>query len=80
MTKKPNIVLFIPDSYRGDVVGHQDNAGAVTPNLDALVASDAVSYSNAFAQNPGGWPRQLVAGVAKSQDGFRTFPRSCKTR
>ena len=52
MAAKPNIVLFVPDSYRGDVLGHQGNAGAVTPNLDALVARDAVSYSNAFAQNP----------------------------
>lgn len=52
MKNKPNIVLFIPDSYRGDVLGHQGNAGALTPNLDALVARDAVSYSNAFAQNP----------------------------
>jgi len=50
--KKPNIVMFVPDSYRGDVLGHQGNAGALTPNLDALVANDAVSYSNAFAQNP----------------------------
>lgn len=52
MKKKPNIVLFIPDSYRGDVLGHQGNLGAVTPHLDAVVARDAVSYSNAFAQNP----------------------------
>jgi arylsulfatase A-like enzyme len=51
-TKKPNIVLFVPDSYRGDVLGHQNNAAALTPNLDALVARDGVSYSNAFAQNP----------------------------
>ena len=52
MKKKPNIVLFVPDSYRGDVLGHQGNRGALTPNLDALVAKGAVSYSNAFAQNP----------------------------
>jgi len=52
MSKKPNVVLFIPDSYRSDALGHQGNAGAVTPNLDALVAADAVSYSNNFAQNP----------------------------
>ena len=52
MKNKPNIVLFVPDSYRGDVLGHQGNTAAVTPNVDALVASDAVSYSNAFAQNP----------------------------
>lgn len=52
MSNKPNMVLFVPDSYRGDVLGHQGNTGAVTPHLDALVQTDAVSYSNAFAQNP----------------------------
>jgi arylsulfatase A-like enzyme len=51
-TPSPNIVLFVPDSYRGDVLGHQENPGALTPNLDALTASGAVSYNNAFAQNP----------------------------
>lgn len=52
MKNKPNIVLFVPDSYRGDVLGHRGNEGAITPNIDALVASDAVSYTNTFAQNP----------------------------
>lgn len=52
MAKKPHIVIFNPDSYRGDVLGHLDNAGAVTPNLDALVRNGGVSYANAFAQNP----------------------------
>ena len=50
--RRPNIILFVPDSYRGDVLGHQGNPGALTPHLDAVVARDAVSYSRAFAQNP----------------------------
>ncbi len=52
MSKLPNIVIFNPDSYRGDVLGHLGNAGAVTPNLDRLVREGGVSYANAFAQNP----------------------------
>lgn len=52
MNTRPNIVIFNPDSYRGDVVGHLGNAGAVTPNLDALIRNGGVSYANAFAQNP----------------------------
>ncbi len=52
MAKRPNIVIFCPDSYRGDVLCHLGNQGAVTPHLDALVSDGAVSYSNAFAQNP----------------------------
>ena len=52
MPSRPNIVIFNPDSYRGDVLGHLGNPGACTPNLDALVDRGAVSYANAFAQNP----------------------------
>ncbi len=52
MSKRPHIVIFNPDSYRGDVLGHLGNAGAVTPAVDALVAEGGVSYANAFAQNP----------------------------
>lgn len=52
MSKRPHVVIFNPDSYRGDVLGHLDNPAAVTPALDALVADGAVSYANAFAQSP----------------------------
>lgn len=52
MSNQPHVVIFNPDSYRGDVLGHLGNPAAVTPALDALVAKGAVSYANAFAQSP----------------------------
>ncbi len=52
MAEHPNIVLFVAESYRGDVLGHHGNRAAVTPNLDAIVANGAVSYTNAFSQSP----------------------------
>ena len=52
MARLPHIVIFNPDHYRGDVLGHMGNPAAVTPNLDRLVATDAVSFRNAFCQNP----------------------------
>ncbi|MHC4714562.1 MAG: sulfatase-like hydrolase/transferase [Planctomycetota bacterium] len=52
MKRAPNIVIFNPDQWRGDVMGHLGNPAAVTPNLNALVSDDAVSFSNAFCQNP----------------------------
>ena len=52
MSTRPNLVLFNPDQWRGDVLGHVGNRGAVTPTLDALVQTDAVSFSNTFCQNP----------------------------
>ncbi|MGF9696622.1 sulfatase-like hydrolase/transferase [Paenibacillus sp. MABNR03] len=50
--KRPHIILFNPDQWRGDVLGHLGNPAARTPNLDQFVAEDAVSFSRAFCQNP----------------------------
>lgn len=50
--KLPHIIIFNPESYRGDVMGHIGNEGAATPNIDKMVQEDAVSFSNAFSQNP----------------------------
>ncbi|MEI6518820.1 MAG: sulfatase-like hydrolase/transferase [bacterium] len=52
MSKKPHILIFNPDQWRGDVMGHLGNPAAVTPNLDAIVENEAVSFSTAFCQNP----------------------------
>lgn len=52
LNKKPNIIIFNPDQFRADALGHLGNAAAVTPNMDELIKSDAVSFRNAFCQNP----------------------------
>lgn len=52
MSKRPNLLIFNPDQWRGDVMGHLGNAAAQTPHLDRLVAEDGVSFRNAFCQNP----------------------------
>ena len=50
--KKPNIIIFNPDQWRSDVIGCHGNPAAVTPFIDNLVANEAVSFNNAFCQNP----------------------------
>ena len=52
MNKKPHIIIFNPDQWRGDVLGHMGNPAAVIPNLDEIVQKDAVSFRYAFCQNP----------------------------
>jgi len=52
MPDRPHLVIFNPDQWRGDVLGHSGNPAAVTPNLDRLVQTDGVSFRNAFCQNP----------------------------
>ncbi len=51
-SKQPHIILFNPDQWRGDVLGHMGNPAAVTPNLDAFAQTDAVSFRHAYCQNP----------------------------
>ncbi len=52
MAKRPHILIFNPDQWRGDVLGHLGNPAAYTPVLDALVEREAVSFRYAFCQNP----------------------------
>ena len=52
MNCPPNIIIFNPDQWRGDVMGHLGNPAAVTPRLDQIVEKDAVSFRHAFCQNP----------------------------
>ena len=51
MGKQPHIVIFNPDQWRSDVMGHLGNPGAVTPFLDDAVQKDMVSFNSAFCQN-----------------------------
>lgn len=50
--KRPHVVLFNVDQWRGDVLGHLGNPAVKTPNLDKLVEEDAVSFASTFCQNP----------------------------
>jgi len=52
MSRLPNILIFNPDEWRGDVLGHVGNPAARTPNLDRLVETEAVSFRRTFCQNP----------------------------
>ncbi len=52
MARKPHIVIFNPDQWRGDVLGHVGNPAASTPVLDQWVKTDAVSFEWSFCQNP----------------------------
>lgn len=49
---RPNLLIFNPDEWRGEALGHLGNEAAVTPRLDGLVESEAVSFRYAFCQNP----------------------------
>ncbi len=77
----PHLLFFIPDSFRGDVLGHAGNPAAVTPNLDRLVANDSVSFVNAFSQNPVCTPSRcaFMTGWYPHVAGHRTMLNMLKT-
>jgi arylsulfatase A-like enzyme len=52
VSKRPHVVIFNPDQWRGEALGHLGHPAAVTPNLDRVVEKDGVSFSRSFCQNP----------------------------
>ncbi len=50
--KKPHIIIFNPDQWRGDVLGRLGNPAALTPNLDALVEKTQNTMEDCLARVP----------------------------
>ena len=51
MPRKPNIIIFNPDQWRGDSLGHLGHPAAITPNLDKIITENAVFFSNVFCRD-----------------------------
>ncbi len=51
MARQPNLIIFNPDQWRGDMLGHLGFPGASTPNLDRVVREDGVSFSRTVCHN-----------------------------
>jgi len=49
MSKRPNILLFLPETVRGDAIYGPPETRAVTPNFDRLRA-EGVTFTHAYAQ------------------------------
>ena len=72
---RPNIIIFNPDEMRSDALGHLGNPAAHTPFLDQLAATEAVSFSSAFCQNPVCVPSRcsFTTGLYPHVNGHRTM-------
>lgn len=75
MKSNPHIIIFNPDQWRGDVLHHMGNPAAVTPNLDLFVEEGAISFRNAFCQNPVCTPSRcsFMTGWYPHTHGHRTM-------
>ena len=75
MDRKPHIIIFNPDEMRWDAMGHMGNPAAVTPFLDRFAATEAVSFSRAYCQNPVCVPSRcsFLTGLYPHVRGHRTM-------
>lgn len=75
MRKKPHIIIWNPDEMRYDTMGHMGNPAAVTPFLDEFSKNEAVSFRNAFCQNPVCVPSRcsFLTGLYPHVHGHRTM-------
>lgn len=73
--EKPNLLLFVSDHFRCDALHHMGNKAAYTPNFDRIASEDAVSFKNAFCQNPVCVPSRcsFLSGRYPHIGGFRTM-------
>ncbi len=73
-TQKPNILIYNLDEMRADTLHHLGNPAAVTPNFDQFL-KDAVSFRNAFCQNPVCVPSRcsFLTGLYPHVRGHRTM-------
>ncbi|MDD2956914.1 MAG: sulfatase-like hydrolase/transferase [Lachnospiraceae bacterium] len=73
--KKPHIIIFNPDQMRADSLGHLGNPASVTPHLDRFAQRDAISFSNAYCQNPVCVPSRcsFFTGLYPHTRGHRTM-------
>ena len=71
---QPNIIYFVADQLRADALHHLGNEASQTPNLDAL-ASEGISYANAYCQNPVCVPSRcsFLTGLYPHTTGHRTI-------
>lgn len=75
MEKRPNIIIFNPDQMRADSLAHLGNPAPQTPFLDAFAETEAVSFRNAFCQNPVCVPSRcsFTTGLYPHVNGHRTM-------
>lgn len=74
-SNRPHIIIFNPDEMRADTMGHLGNTAAQTPRLDDFERNDAVSFRNAFCQNPVCVPSRcsFFTGLYPHVHGHRTM-------
>ena len=69
--RRPNVLLIVPDQWRGQDLGCMGNSDVRTPNLDRL-ASQGILFRNTFANTPVCCPARadLLTGTYAHKNGM----------
>tara|TARA_B100001013_G_C24470117_1_gene387083 strand:+ start:176 stop:331 length:156 start_codon:yes stop_codon:yes gene_type:complete len=51
MPRKPIIIIFNTNQWRGVSLGHLGLPAAITANLDKIITEDVVFFSNVFCRD-----------------------------
>ena len=75
MANKPNVLFIVADHFRKEALGHFGVNANTTPNLDRFVETEAMSFENAFCQNPVCVPSRcsFMTGRYPHVGGYRTM-------
>jgi arylsulfatase A-like enzyme len=75
LSDRPNILIFNPDQFRADALGHMGNPAAATPVMDRFAREEGVSFRWAFCQNPVCTPSRcsFMSGWYTHVHGHRTM-------
>jgi arylsulfatase A-like enzyme len=58
-TRRPNIIWYMPDQWRGQALGSMGDPNAVTPNLDRM-AKNGLQFTNTIANSPVCCPARAI--------------------
>ena len=51
-TERPNILIVVPEQWRGDLTGYAGHPVIRTPNVDGVAEDGGLAFTRAFTTNP----------------------------
>lgn len=73
-TERPNILIIVPEQWRGDLTGYAGHPVIRTPNVDGVAEDGGLAFTRAFTTNPICGPSRcgMLSGWYPHTRGHRT--------
>jgi len=75
--KKPNIIVFVAEQWRGDAVGCAGNSIVKTPNLDKM-KDEGMYFTQCYTTNPICSPSRCSLATISPHQGTQVTGISCE--